>query len=143
MGRQDWKKPCKNLDFHIKRGRFCRSLLSRIKHMSAKQITNRNERVHTGSQETELKPARVHEMGLFTEQLGSASAASAPPGEMFSRSLLRKAGKPALISLIKIHGGDTSGTRCMGKIPLSGTGNTQGNNWQGQSCRWAKSGCVF
>lgn len=53
-------------------------------------------------------------------------AAAAPQGEMFTCSLLNKGQKQALISLGKIHGGDTTGTtHCMGKIQLSGTGKAQ------------------
>lgn len=70
-------------------------------------------------------------------------AAAAPQGEMFTCSLLNKGQKQALISLGKIHGGDTTGTtHCMGKIQLSGTGKAQDKSKVSNS-GGAKSGSVF
>lgn len=64
-------------------------------------MSHRMERVHTRSQETELQPQHVQEMGLIREQLSSGCAAPAPPAQVWRHSPLKKGQSTALIHLEK------------------------------------------
>ena len=104
--------------------------------MTAQQTTSSKQRARTRAPAAELQPQQTQELGLLTV----CSALSEPHGELFRRSLLSKAQKPAPISHPKSRGSATRGTTVGVKLSSRAQAARRTPTKPGRSFWWARSG---